>query len=74
MQGELHSDPLCPGFCHALGTSLVDRCFPKPTTVACSQTGQVLQSLFLLLAFSMRCLEMQPFHGGPGGSFSLPWG
>ncbi|XP_034281957.1 coiled-coil domain-containing protein 142 isoform X5 [Pantherophis guttatus] len=55
-----------PGFCHALGTSLVDRCFPKPTTVACSQTGQVLQSLFLLLAFSMRCLEIQPFHGGPG--------
>ncbi|XP_058047977.1 coiled-coil domain-containing protein 142 isoform X1 [Ahaetulla prasina] len=55
-----------PGFCHALGSSLVDRCFPKPTTVACSQTGQVLQSLFLLLAFSLRCLEIQPFHSGPG--------
>ncbi|XP_032079688.1 coiled-coil domain-containing protein 142 isoform X2 [Thamnophis elegans] len=55
-----------PGFCHALGASLVDRCLPKPTTVACSQTGQVLQSLFLLLAFSMRCLESQPFPGGPG--------
>uniref|UniRef100_A0A8C5WVT4 Coiled-coil domain containing 142 n=1 Tax=Laticauda laticaudata TaxID=8630 RepID=A0A8C5WVT4_LATLA len=55
-----------PGFCHALGTSLVDRCLPKPTTVACSQTGKVLQSLFLLLAFCMRCLESQSFHGGPG--------
>uniref|UniRef100_A0A8C6Y294 Coiled-coil protein 142 C-terminal domain-containing protein n=1 Tax=Naja naja TaxID=35670 RepID=A0A8C6Y294_NAJNA len=55
-----------PGFCHALGTSLVDRCLPKPTTVACSQTGKVLQSLLLLLAFCMRCLESQPFHGGPG--------
>lgn len=63
--------PLCPGFCHALGTSLADRCLPKPRTVACSQTGRVLQSLFLLLAFSVRCLEIRLSQGGPGGSFSL---
>lgn len=63
--------PLCPGFCHALGTSLADRCLPKPATVACSQTGQVLQSLFLLLAFSMRCLEIRLLQDGPGGCLSL---
>ncbi|KAK9398479.1 coiled coil domain-containing protein [Crotalus adamanteus] len=54
------------GFCQALGSSLADRCLPKPRTVACSQTGQVLQSLFLLLAFSVRCLEIRLFQGGPG--------
>ncbi|KAL7975879.1 hypothetical protein Chor_011794 [Crotalus horridus] len=54
------------GFCHALGSSLADRCLPKPRTVACSQTGRVLQSLFLLLAFSVRCLEIRLFQGGPG--------
>ncbi|XP_063165912.1 coiled-coil domain-containing protein 142 isoform X2 [Candoia aspera] len=56
-----------PGFCRALGTSLVDKCLPKPTTVACSQTGRCLQSLFLLLASRMRCLDAQPFHSDPGG-------
>ncbi|XP_025032860.1 coiled-coil domain-containing protein 142 isoform X1 [Python bivittatus] len=64
-----------PGFCHALGTSLVDKCLPKPTTVACSQTGQLLQRLFLLLAFSMRCLDTQPCSGDPGNRLlpaSLP--
>ncbi|KAM6441123.1 coiled-coil domain-containing protein 142 isoform 2-T2 [Liasis olivaceus] len=64
-----------PGFCHALGTSLVDKCLPKPTTVACSQTGQFLQRLFLLLAFSMRCLDTQPRSGDPGNRLlpaSLP--
>ncbi|XP_042322857.1 coiled-coil domain-containing protein 142 isoform X2 [Sceloporus undulatus] len=52
------------GFCHALGSSLTDKCMAKPagpgTDATCSQTAQLLQSLYPSLAFSLRCLDVPP--------------
>ncbi|XP_034990409.2 coiled-coil domain-containing protein 142 isoform X2 [Zootoca vivipara] len=50
------------GFCQALGSSLTDKCLAKPaqsTEVACSRTAQLLQGLYLPLAFSLQCLDSQ---------------
>ncbi|XP_054846456.1 coiled-coil domain-containing protein 142 isoform X2 [Eublepharis macularius] len=47
------------GFCRVLGSSLTDKCTAMPsqaTDAACSRTAQLLQSLFLPLAFSLRGL------------------
>ncbi|CAI5785020.1 Coiled-coil domain containing 142 [Podarcis lilfordi] len=57
------------GFCQALGSSLTDKCLGKPaqsTEVACSQTAQLLQSLYLPLAFSLQCLDSQPTDSTAG--------
>ncbi|XP_028600436.2 coiled-coil domain-containing protein 142 isoform X2 [Podarcis muralis] len=57
------------GFCQALGSSLTDKCLAKPAQsaeVTCSQTAQLLQSLYLPLAFSLQCLDSQPTESTAG--------
>ncbi|XP_033017055.1 coiled-coil domain-containing protein 142 isoform X2 [Lacerta agilis] len=57
------------GFCQALGSSLTDKCLAKPgqsTEMACSRTAQLLQSLYLPLAFSLQCLGSQPTESTVG--------
>uniref|UniRef100_A0A670JQX4 Coiled-coil domain containing 142 n=1 Tax=Podarcis muralis TaxID=64176 RepID=A0A670JQX4_PODMU len=60
---------LAQGFCQALGSSLTDKCLAKPAQsaeVTCSQTAQLLQSLYLPLAFSLQCLDSQPTESTAG--------
>ncbi|XP_062991925.1 coiled-coil domain-containing protein 142 [Elgaria multicarinata webbii] len=64
------------GFCHALGSSLADKCSAQPsqaTDAACSRTAQCLQSLYPPLAFGLRCLDAQPVGStaGPRGPAGL---
>ncbi|XP_077157520.1 coiled-coil domain-containing protein 142 isoform X2 [Paroedura picta] len=60
-------------FCHALGSSLTDKCMAtlsETTAVASSRTARLLQGLFPPLAFSLRCVDAWSL-GGPGCRLDL---